>query len=77
MGETYANNRFPYSGIYEYVRVVPKKKKGGSPTGSGAGKCWDRSVVWDLGMTEGLEISMSWKLGVSSKKAMDKEVLGF
>lgn len=27
MGETYANNRFPYSGIYEYVRVVPKKKK--------------------------------------------------
>lgn len=26
MGETYANNRFPYSGIYEYVRVVPKKK---------------------------------------------------
>lgn len=27
MGETYANNRFPYSGIYEYVRVVPKKKR--------------------------------------------------
>lgn len=27
MGETYANNRFPYSGIYEYVRVLPKKKK--------------------------------------------------
>lgn len=41
MGETYANNRFPYSGIYEYVRVVPKKKKkkGGRTTGSGADKC--------------------------------------
>ena len=64
----------------EYMNMLEwyqKKKKGGSPTGSGAGKCWDRSVVWELGMTEGLEISMSWKLGVSSKKAMDKEVLGF
>lgn len=39
MGETYANNLFPYSGIYEYVRVVPKKKKGGRTTGSGADKC--------------------------------------